>query len=125
MQLRGELDEIWYFSNVWASVWTTVWFYTELLGLDYMAGYGDEAAFMSAGGYHHHLGANTWHSLGASPPPEDALGLLYYTLVLPNTAVRQTLLNRLQTHNIPITYLNDDPLIRDPSGNAVVLTVAP
>lgn len=102
----------------------TVWFYTELLGLGYMTGYGDSAAFMSAGGYHHHLGANTWHSLGASAPPEDALGLLYYTLLLPNTAVRDTLVNRLQTHNIPISSLDGEPLVRDPSGNAVVLGVA-
>jgi catechol 2,3-dioxygenase len=102
----------------------TVWFYSELMGLGYMTGYGDSAAFMSAGGYHHHLGANTWHSLAASPPPDDALGLLYYTLLLPDVASREALVNRLQIHNIATSTLNGDPLVRDPSGNAVVLTVA-
>lgn len=102
----------------------TVWFYTQMLGLDYMTGYGDSAAFMSAGGYHHHLGANTWHSNGAASPPEGSLGLLYYTIVLPDTAVRDTLLTHLQTQNIPISFLNGDPLVRDPSGNSVVLAVA-
>jgi catechol 2,3-dioxygenase len=107
-----------------SSIEQTVQFYTEVLGLGYMTGYGDSAAFMSAGGYHHHLGANTWHSQGALPPPEGSLGLLYYTIVLPDTAVRDTLLTCLETHNIATESQNGDPLVRDPSGNSVLLIVA-
>jgi catechol 2,3-dioxygenase len=101
----------------------TLWFYNEVLGFENMISF-DTAAFMAAGGYHHHLGANIWHSKGAAPPPEGSLGLLYYTIVLPDTAVRQTLLTRLEAHNIPVESINGDPLVRDPSGNAVVLAVA-
>jgi catechol 2,3-dioxygenase len=101
----------------------TLWFYHELLGLENMISF-DTAAFMAAGGYHHHLGANTWHSLGAAPPPENSLGLLYYTLILPDTAVRDTLLARLEAHGVPVSLHNGETLVRDPSGNAVVLTTS-
>ena len=82
----------------------TIAFYGEV-GLDLMAQLGDQAAFMSAGGYHHHLGANTWESRGAGPAPEGTARLLHYTLVT-SAADAERL----------------GPELRDPSGNRVQVT---
>jgi catechol 2,3-dioxygenase len=59
-------------------------FYRDVLGFDLMATYGDQAAFLSAGGYHHHIGANTWNSLGAEPAPEGVARLLHAEIVVPD-----------------------------------------
>ncbi len=65
-----------------ADVERTIAFYGEVLGLSLRARFGPAAAFLADGGYHHHVGANTWHSLGGSPPPEDSPGLAGYELRL-------------------------------------------
>ena len=59
-------------------------FYTEVLGFDIVAHYGQDALFISAGGYHHHIGLNIWAGVGAPPNPEDATGLRYFTITLPD-----------------------------------------
>lgn len=98
-------------------------FYGDVLGFDYMVGFAS-AGFMSAGGYHHHLGMNTWHSRRADPAPAGSLGLINYSIVLPTQAARDALLAHLNRLNIPLEQVGDDPVVRDPSGSAVILTVS-
>ena len=74
-----------------AEIPDTVAFYRDLLGFDLMAQLGNQAAFLSAGGYHHHLGANTWESAGAGPPPPGSASLRHATIVLPDAAERDRL----------------------------------
>ena len=101
-----------------ADVPESIGFYRDTLGFDLMATYGDQAAFLAAGGYHHHVGANTWQSLGAPPAPEGTARLLHATVVLPE-ADRDELAARLETEDTP-----DGPLVRDPSGNRLLLAAA-
>jgi catechol 2,3-dioxygenase len=96
-----------------ADVDSTIGFYRDLLGFGLMAQLGSQAAFLSAGGYHHHIGANTWESRGASPPPPGSAALRHATVVLPGERERDELLARLGA---------DEPLVHDPSGNALLLT---
>ena len=99
-------------------------FYHGLIGFDITTHYGPSASFMSAGGYHHHLGVNTWAGQGAPAPPPDAVGLLHYEVVLPDQPALDAVRTRLSAAGIP---LEDHPagfLVRDPSQNAVLLTVA-
>ena len=79
-----------------AEIESTVAFYRDLLGFGLMAQLGDTAAFLAAGGYHHHLGANTWESRGASPPPAGTAALRHATIVLPDDAARDRVLERLE-----------------------------
>jgi len=92
-----------------ADVADTVGFYRDLVGLDVTAQLGDQAVFLSAGGYHHHVGANTWESRGAPPAPDGTARLRQFTIVVPDEAERERVLERL------------DGTLRDPSGNAFVL----
>lgn len=98
-------------------------FYRDVLGFDLMATWSG-AGFLSAGGYHHHLGLNTWNSRGATPPPPGSLGLLSYTIALPSQETREALLTHLAALNYPVEQLADNPLVRDPAGNRIVFTVA-
>ncbi len=99
-----------------------VWFYRDILGFDYMTGF-PSAAFLAAGGYHHHIGLNTWRSRAAAPPPAGSLGLVHYTIVLPHEDARHALLTRLHAANLPITPHGPDTLTHDPAGNALLLTI--
>jgi catechol 2,3-dioxygenase len=94
----------------------TVRFYRDRFGFDVMAMYGSQAAFLAAGGYHHHLGANIWESAGAPPPPEGTARLLHATVVLPDPAARDEVATRLEAEETP-----EGPVVRDPSGNALLL----
>jgi catechol 2,3-dioxygenase len=105
-----------------AEIPETIAFYRDVLGLGLMARLGRQAAFLSAGGYHHHLGANTWDSAGAPPPPAGAAALRHATLVLPHAAERGRVLERVEGSGQAAEDTPDGPMIRDPSGNAVVLT---
>ena len=98
----------------------TVAFYRDVLGFALMAQLGAQAAFLSAGGYHHHLGANTWESRGASPAPPGYASLRHATIVLPDDAERDRLLARADAAG-RVEDGADGPLVRDPSGNALVL----
>jgi catechol 2,3-dioxygenase len=100
-----------------ASVPEAVAFYRDLLGFDLTAEIADQAAFLAAGGYHHHVGANSWESRGAPPPPRGSAGLRHATIVLPDAAARDELLGRLEG----VEETEDGPLVRDPSGNALLL----
>jgi catechol 2,3-dioxygenase len=95
-------------------------FYCDLLGFDRMAELPG-AGFVSAGGYHHHIGMNTWASRGASPPPAGSLGLVEYVIQLPNTETRAALLERLQAAGYPYQPTAEAIRLHDPAGNGIVL----
>jgi catechol 2,3-dioxygenase len=97
-------------------------FYNGALGLDVMVRSYPGALFLAAGGYHHHLGVNTWQSQGAPPPPEGALGLDRYELVLPSAAERDSAADRLAEAGADPERLDEGVLATDPSGNRVLLT---
>ncbi|HEY2825774.1 MAG TPA: VOC family protein [Gemmatimonadales bacterium] len=99
-------------------------FYLGAVGFDLMARYGTAASFVSAGGYHHHVGFNTWHSLGAAPPPSDATGLKYFELQFPDDLARREVASRLKSAGVSVAEREEGPLVRDPSGNGMVLTTA-
>lgn len=106
-----------------ASIPEAVTFYRDLLGFGLMAALGPRAAFLSAGGYHHHIGANTWESSAASPPPPGTAALRHATVILPDEAERDRVLGRLSERGHEIEREDTGPLVRDPSGNALVLAV--
>jgi catechol 2,3-dioxygenase len=99
----------------------TVGFYRDLLGFGLMAQLGDTAAFLAAGGYHHHLGANTWQSRGASPPPAGTAALQHATIVLPDDAARDRVLERLERAGHHAQDGEHGPTVSDPSSNRLVL----
>ena len=107
-----------------ASVPETVRFYREVIGFALMAQLGDQAAFLAAGGYHHHLGANSWESAGAVPPPPGTAALRHATIVLADAAERDAVLVRLVEHGHAWRDGADGPAVDDPSGNTLVLAVA-
>jgi catechol 2,3-dioxygenase len=98
-------------------------FYHNLLGFDDMGiARSFRMGMASAGGYHHHIGFNTWVGEGASPPPPDALGLRYFTVVLPDTAELERILQRIRQTGAAMEQMEDGFLVRDPSQNGVLLT---
>jgi catechol 2,3-dioxygenase len=106
-----------------ASIADAIAFYRDVVGFGLMAQLGEQAAFLAAGGYHHHIGANTWESAGAPPPPEGTAALRHMTIVLPDAAERDRVLARLEQAGNAPEETNDGPRVRDPSGNALVLSV--
>lgn len=99
-------------------------FYTEVLGFELVTTYGDQAAFVSAGGYHHHIGLNTWESKGGSPPPRETTGLYHFAILLPNRIELARTLRRLAEHRWPIDGASDHGVseaiyFRDPDGNGI------
>jgi catechol 2,3-dioxygenase len=98
-------------------------FYRDGLGLGLMARLGRQAAFLAAGGYHHHIGANSWESLGASAPPAGSAALRHATIVVPGAAARDRVLDRLAALGHPAREDGPEPVVVDPSGNALALTV--
>lgn len=93
-------------------------FYRDLLGFDLITEI-DTAAFVSAGGYHHHLAYNTWQGRGAPPAPEDALGLVHWTIQLPNEADVAAARERLTAGGVETAGVDGGFQASDPSGNAV------
>lgn len=102
----------------------TVGFYRDVLGFALMAQLGPMAAFFAAGGYHHHVGSNTWESAGAPAPPEGSAALRHGTVVLPDGAERERVVGRVEHAGFNVVDHDGDPLVRDPSGNALVLALA-
>jgi catechol 2,3-dioxygenase len=105
-----------------ANVNRDVKFYRDVIGFDEMANLGGSAAFVSAGGYHHHLGMNSWESANAAPPPPDAVGLAYFTVRLPNQAELKRVADRLRQAGVNLRETEAGILVRDPSQNGVMLT---
>jgi catechol 2,3-dioxygenase len=106
-----------------ADVPQTVDFYVTVLGFDLMTTYGAQAAFLAAGGYHHHIGANTWQSLGAPPPSPGSAALHAATILLPSEAERDRVAGRVADAGQSPEIGEDGVLIRDPSHNPLLLAV--
>lgn len=101
-------------------------FYCGVLGFELQQLYGDQAAFISAGGYHHHIGMNTWESLGGSPPPRGTTGLYHTAILYPTRADLADALRRLQAAGIQLDGASDHGVsealyLRDPDQNGVEL----
>ena len=101
-------------------------FYRDVLGFEVMQRMGDSAAFISAGGYHHHLGLNTWESRGGSPPPPGTTGLYHVAIRYPDRATLGDALRRLVENRVPIDGATDHGVseaiyLRDPDGNGIEL----
>ncbi|MGA9284372.1 MAG: VOC family protein [Solirubrobacteraceae bacterium] len=107
-----------------ADVPQTVAFYRDMLGFGLMASLGGQAAFLSAGGYHHHLGANTWESAGAGQAPEGAVTLKAATILLPSETERDRLVARVADTGHEPLQLEDGVLVHDPSRNPILLAVS-
>ena len=97
-------------------------FYTDQLGFDFVMGYGSQAGFVSAGGYHHHIGMNTWAGVNAPPPPADAVGLRWYEVLLPNQDALEQVKGWLVETAVSFTPTSDGILLRDPAQNGIILT---
>lgn len=101
-------------------------FYCGVLGFEVMQRWGTSAAFLSAGGYHHHIGLNTWESLGGSPPPAGTTGLFHFAILYPTRAALADALRRLHAAGIPLEGSSDHGVsealyLRDPDDNGVEL----
>lgn len=101
-------------------------FYCGILGLGLTQRYGERAAFVAAGGYHHHIGLNTWESLGGPPPAPGTTGLYHLALLYPTRAALADALRRVEAAGIPLDGASDHGVsealyLRDPDGNGVEL----
>jgi catechol 2,3-dioxygenase len=101
-------------------------FYRDVLGFEEQQRYGAQAAFISAGGYHHHIGLNTWESQGGSPPPPGTTGLYHVAIRYPSRAALADALKRLIENDVPITGASDHGVseaiyLNDPDGNGIEL----
>jgi catechol 2,3-dioxygenase len=104
-------------------------FYGNVLGFELMQRYGSSAIFLSAGGYHHHIGLNVWAGVGAPAPPPDAVGLRFFTVYLPDGEELARVAERLQAVDVPLERLEGGAnapgafVVRDPSGNGILMDV--
>lgn len=101
-------------------------FYTRVIGLTLVTRYGAQAAFLSAGGYHHHIGLNTWESLGATPPPPGHTGLYHTAFLFPDRRSLAQALARVVAAGVPLSGAADHGVseavyLDDPDGNGVEL----
>jgi catechol 2,3-dioxygenase len=101
-------------------------FYCGVLGFELQQRIGDDAAFVSAGGYHHHIGLNTWHSKGAPPPPAHSTGLFHVAIRYPDRRSLADALQRLIDAGLPLVGASDHGVsealyVSDPDGNGVEL----
>ena len=107
-----------------ADLEASIAFYRDVVGFELMQTFGRgreaSAGFLSAGGYHHHLGVNTWAGVGVPPAPPDAAGLHHWTVVLADDGERRALVERLRRAGIDPEERGEGVLARDPSGNAVL-----
>ena len=101
-------------------------FYCGVLGFQLMQRYGSQAAFVSAGGYHHHIGLNTWESAGGRPPARGTTGLFHAAILYPTRAALADALRRLESAGIPLDGASDHGVshalyLRGPDGNGLEL----
>jgi catechol 2,3-dioxygenase len=97
-------------------------FYVGVLGFELMQRYGPSALFVAAGGYHHHIGLNTWAGVGAPPPPPGAIGLKHFVVQLPDAGALAAVADRLRAAGITPEPLEGGLLVHDPAKNALLLT---
>ncbi|MCL6570890.1 MAG: VOC family protein [Bacillus sp. (in: Bacteria)] len=97
-------------------------FYTKGLGFTVVS-YYPQAAFLSTGGYHHHIAINTWQGVGAPTPPKNSVGLNWYTLVFPEIEARDSVIRQLQQLGAPVTKEANFYVTKDPAGNQIRLVI--
>jgi catechol 2,3-dioxygenase len=98
-------------------------FYCEGLGFEIVCTYGGQALFISTGGYHHHIGLNTWNGVGAPAPAENSVGMSSYSVVFPNETALKEAITRLSTLGAELTEDKGEIFTKDPSGNTIELRV--
>lgn len=98
-------------------------FYRDVLGFELITRYPPAASFLGAGGYHHHVGINTWAGAGTPPPPPDAAGLRWYTVDLPSEEAREAVEQRLRSTGVKVETHEEGLFLRDPASNGIVLRV--
>lgn len=98
-------------------------FYRDLLGFELMMEMGSSAAFMSTGGYHHHIGLNSWDSLRGSAPPDNTTGLDKAVVSLPDRETLETIKKRMNKESIPSADHQEPMVVKDPSGNTLELII--
>jgi catechol 2,3-dioxygenase len=98
-------------------------FYVDVLGFDVVTRYGSQALFVSAGGYHHHVGLNTWAGVGAPPPPEGSAGLRWFELAHTSDEERDRTVSRVAASGVKANRIGDDYMVRDPAQNGIRLAV--
>jgi catechol 2,3-dioxygenase len=101
-------------------------FYCGVLGFELMQRHGNEVAFISAGGYHHHIGLNTWESAGGKPPPPGSTGLYHFAVLFPSRTELGNALRRLLAAKVPLDGASDHGVsealyLRDPDNNGIEL----
>jgi len=101
-------------------------FYRDALGFEITARYGPDAVFLSAGGYHHHIGLNIWAGRGAPRPPEGSTGLYHFAILYPDRAALAEAVRRVLAHGIALEGASDHGVseavyLRDPDGNGIEL----
>ena len=106
----------------------SLFFYKELLGFEITTKYGESAVFLSAGGYHHHIGLNTWAGPNATPAPKGHTGMYHFAILYPNRLELAKVFKRLSDYNYPFTGFADHGVseaiyLNDPDGNGVELYV--
>lgn len=111
-----------------ADVERSLGFYRDLLGFEVTQWYGEEAVFLSAGGYHHHIGLNTWSGKGVPPAPRNAAGLYHFAILYPERRDLAQALRWLIDAGYPVDGASDHGIseaiyLRDPDGNGVELAV--
>ena len=104
----------------------TLAFYRDILGFEVTARYGPDAVFISAGGYHHHIGLNTWAGRGAPRPPAGTTGLYHFAILFADRAALAAAVRRVLDHGIPLEGASDHGVseaiyLRDPDGNGIEL----
>ncbi len=136
LDYRGILNEVNGYSEDWkglepgthlghmhlhvADLTKAIKFYENILGFNFMINYMGTAAFLSVGGYHHHIGLNVWNGVGAPPPPPDSVGLRYFTVRLVNNSELEMLVARLTDHQIDFETTSEGLFVRDPSQNGIL-----
>jgi catechol 2,3-dioxygenase len=98
-------------------------FYCQGLGFNVVSKMGNQALFISTGGYHHHIGLNTWNGTGAPKPAKNSVGLERFSLVYPNNETRTKAVNDLRNLGYKSTSIDGDIIVEDPSGNLIQLEV--
>ena len=102
----------------------SVKFYTKILSFEVMTRMGNSAAFLSVGGYHHHIGLNTWESGDGNPPPKGSTGLYHFAILVPSRKELARVFKRLSDNNWPIEGASDHGVseaiyLKDPDGNGI------
>lgn len=106
-----------------ANMEETYHFYVHGLGFEPVIRMNDHALFVSAGGYHHHIGLNTWAGVGAPKPPKNAVGLHLFSIILPNEDELKKIVEQLKNIGVTAEFMEKTAFVKDPAGNQIQLKV--